>query len=339
MTSNGCSAWTRVGNARELGHERARHRDVGLRAVDRIGPVHRHRAGIQPRLASRPILRPHVHAKRRGDLLGIGDDVDVVSPRCECVGRSIGPHADSALDRREFADDANSHRRSSTRPDSARSVTNSSAPGKSSSATHCSSAPSTSNSSAVKFEDFRLAGHPCNGQIGVAFARDRAGLALEDASNVIGAPQQNDAGRGGSPVAAWPAMRLPLAILASACARACAQAFRRPPHRTGKAANRRARARVWPLENRRNCRAFSSRPMSCGGHASTNSCDKPRRDLRPAARTSWGRRRQSSPCASRARSALRDRAGAVDAVQRRVETFGCASSGRWRGRWSGIRAA
>ena len=98
--------------------------------------MNRHRSGIQPRLASRPILRPHVHAKRRRDLLGVGDDVNLMSPRCECVGRSISPHADAALDGREFADDANSQRRNSTRPDSARSATSSSAPGKSSSATH-----------------------------------------------------------------------------------------------------------------------------------------------------------------------------------------------------------
>ena len=96
------------GDGGKLGDERARHRNVGLRAVDRVGPVHRHRARVVSSLAALPILRPHVHAERRAHLLCIGDDVNVVPACGKRMRGPVGAHADAALDRRELADDADS---------------------------------------------------------------------------------------------------------------------------------------------------------------------------------------------------------------------------------------
>src|SRR5215510_693195 len=107
--------------AGELGHEGACHWDVGLRPVDGIGPVHRHGACAVARLTARPVIGPHVHPEGRCDLLGIGDDMHLMAERSEAMGVPIGAHADAALDRRIFADDADSHRGTSSSPWSASS--------------------------------------------------------------------------------------------------------------------------------------------------------------------------------------------------------------------------
>ena len=65
-------------NGRELGHERARHRNVRLRTVDRIGPVHCHRSAADaPRIA--PSLLPACACETAGGLLGVGHDVNLMS--------------------------------------------------------------------------------------------------------------------------------------------------------------------------------------------------------------------------------------------------------------------
>ena len=109
-------------DARELRDEWARHRDIRLRAIDGIAPVHRHGAAAVARLAAPPVLRPHVHPKRRPHLLGIGDDVDLVSPRSQGMRRPIGAHADAALNGRKLADEADSQLRTSINPRSLRSA-------------------------------------------------------------------------------------------------------------------------------------------------------------------------------------------------------------------------
>src|SRR6516165_1324274 len=108
-------------NGCKLRDERARHRDVGLRAVDRIGPMHPHGAFAEGGLAALPILLAHMHAKRRGHLFRVGDDVNLMAACREAVRSPIGPHADAALYRRKCADLANSHRHTSTSPARAKS--------------------------------------------------------------------------------------------------------------------------------------------------------------------------------------------------------------------------
>src|SRR4029077_8331212 len=83
--------------------------DIGLRAVDRIGPVHRHGAVAIARLATLPVLFSHMHPERRPHLLGVGDNVDLVPARGKRVGGPIGAHADAALDGRKFTYNAYPH--------------------------------------------------------------------------------------------------------------------------------------------------------------------------------------------------------------------------------------
>ena len=113
----------------ELGDERAGHGNVGLRAVDRVGPVHGHRTGTMRRYASLPVLRAHQHPERRNRLLGVGHHMNLMAERGEAVCAPIGPHADAALYRREFADDADSQSRTSMSPCAARSQISLSASG------------------------------------------------------------------------------------------------------------------------------------------------------------------------------------------------------------------
>ena len=182
------------GDARELGHERARHRDIGLGAIDRIGPMHRDRSAARVRLAPRPIFRSHMHAKWRRRFLGVGHDVNFVPPRRKRVGRPVCPHADAALDRREFAHDANSQRRSSSMPALASSAMSSSAPGNSPSAVQSSSAARRSNTSAVQLENLRLARYPRRSPTAfLAWPESWPLIALEDGANVECRPQQYDA--------------------------------------------------------------------------------------------------------------------------------------------------
>ena len=94
------------GKGRELRDKRTRHRDVALRAVDRITPVHRDGAASERRLAAPPVLRPHVHAEGRSRFFGVSDDVNLVTALRECMRGEIGPHADAALDGRILANDA-----------------------------------------------------------------------------------------------------------------------------------------------------------------------------------------------------------------------------------------
>src|SRR5262249_37519897 len=104
---------------------------VGLRTIDRVGPVDRHRAALVTRFAAPPILWPHMHAKRRLGLLGIGDDMNFVAARRKAVRCPIGAHAYPTLDRRKFCDQADPHRHTSISPRdsrSARSLTNSGPP-------------------------------------------------------------------------------------------------------------------------------------------------------------------------------------------------------------------
>jgi len=93
----------------ELGHERARHRDIRLRSIDWVGPVYGDRACAVGGLASGPILVTHVHAEWRDGFLGVGDDMHLVAERSKAVGMPVGPHADAALDRRILADDTDLH--------------------------------------------------------------------------------------------------------------------------------------------------------------------------------------------------------------------------------------
>src|SRR5258708_3728359 len=109
-------------DARELRDEWARHWDVGLRSIDRIGPVNRHRAFAIARLTTPPVLFSHVHPERRPHLLGVGDNVDLVPAGGKRMRGPIGAHADAALDGRKFADEADSHRRTSTSPRAVRSA-------------------------------------------------------------------------------------------------------------------------------------------------------------------------------------------------------------------------
>src|SRR5262245_43610151 len=109
-------------DAGELGDERARHRNIGLRAIDGIGPVHRHEATVVARFAALPVLFSHMHAERRLHLLGIGDDVDLVSPRRQRMGRPIGAHAYATLNGRKLADEADSHPCTSMSPAAVRSA-------------------------------------------------------------------------------------------------------------------------------------------------------------------------------------------------------------------------
>src|SRR6266567_7308749 len=104
------------GGGGELRDERACHGNVGLRAIDRIGPVNRHRAAAISRFAAFPILRPHMHAERRPRLFRIGEDVNLMPARRKAMRAPVGPHADPALDGRELADDTDSHRLTSAGP-------------------------------------------------------------------------------------------------------------------------------------------------------------------------------------------------------------------------------
>src|SRR5712671_3505592 len=109
-------------DACELRDERARHWDIGLRSIDRIGPVNRHRAFAIARLATPPVLFSHMHPERRPHLLGVGDNVDLVPACGKRMRGPIGAHAHPALDGRKFADEADSHRRTSTSPRATRSA-------------------------------------------------------------------------------------------------------------------------------------------------------------------------------------------------------------------------
>src|SRR5580700_645734 len=107
-------------------------------------------AGIEPSLAARPVIWTHMHAKRWAHFLGIGYDVDFMAVLRKAISRPVGAHADAALDRRIFADDTNSQRRSSKSPASPRSLIRRSALGNSSTATQASSATSRSKTSGVR---------------------------------------------------------------------------------------------------------------------------------------------------------------------------------------------
>src|SRR6266446_8116657 len=110
-------------DACELRDERACHWDIGLRSIDRIGPVNRHRAFAIARLAALPVLFSHVHPERRPHLLGVGDNVDLMPACGKRMRGPIGAHAHPALDGRKLADEADSHRRTSTSPRATRSAT------------------------------------------------------------------------------------------------------------------------------------------------------------------------------------------------------------------------
>src|SRR6202035_5718541 len=103
----------------------------------------------EPSLAANPVFCTHVHAKRRARFLGVGYDVDFMAVLRKAISCPVGPHADAALDRRIFADDTNSQRRSSKSPASPRSAIRPSALGNSSTATQASSAASRSKTSGV----------------------------------------------------------------------------------------------------------------------------------------------------------------------------------------------
>ena len=95
--------------AGELGHEWARHRDIGLRSIDRVGPVYGDRAGAVGSFAKDPILGPHIQTEWRDGFLGVGDDMHLMAEPSKAVGMPVGPHADAALDWRIFSDDADLH--------------------------------------------------------------------------------------------------------------------------------------------------------------------------------------------------------------------------------------
>src|SRR5437868_11894514 len=80
------------GDSRELRDERARHWNIRLRSIDRVGPMDLHRAAAVIGLAASPIFRPHVHAKRRLHLFGVGDDVDLVPALPKRVRDPVGAH-------------------------------------------------------------------------------------------------------------------------------------------------------------------------------------------------------------------------------------------------------
>src|SRR5262249_40426413 len=70
--------------------------------------------------ALQPILRAHEHAEPGLHLVGVGDHMDLVSPQRQRVGRPVLLHTDPALDRREFANHADSHSRTSRTPSSSK---------------------------------------------------------------------------------------------------------------------------------------------------------------------------------------------------------------------------
>src|SRR5580704_4885973 len=111
--------------------------------------MNRQRTVTELSLAAHPVFWTHVHAKQRARLLGIGYDVDFMAVLRKTISCPVGPHADAALDRRIFADDTNSQRRSSKSPASPRSAIRPSALGNSSTATQVSSAASRSKTSGV----------------------------------------------------------------------------------------------------------------------------------------------------------------------------------------------
>src|SRR3984893_1762567 len=104
-------------------------------------------AGIELSLAARPVVWTHVHAKGWAHFLGIGYDVDVMAVLGKAISRPVGAHADAALDRRIFANDTNSQRRSSRSPASPSSAIRPSASGNSSTAVQLPSAASKSKTS------------------------------------------------------------------------------------------------------------------------------------------------------------------------------------------------
>jgi hypothetical protein len=53
------------GSGGELRDEWTGHRNVGLRTIDRVGPVHSHQTAIVRRRALLPVLRTHQHPERR----------------------------------------------------------------------------------------------------------------------------------------------------------------------------------------------------------------------------------------------------------------------------------
>src|SRR3989442_1414314 len=128
------------GNGGELGDKRARHRNVGLRAINRVRPMNFHEPRIEIRLATKPVLRAHMHSERRARLFGIGHDVHLMTAFREPLSRPIGPHAHAALDRRILAYDADSQGPTSMRPALASSSI-------SLSASHCSKVSSSTQSS------------------------------------------------------------------------------------------------------------------------------------------------------------------------------------------------
>src|SRR5580704_246486 len=112
-------------NRCELRDERAGRGNMELGTVYGVGPVHRHRPWPICGLATLPVLWPHVHPERRKHLLRIGHNVHFM-PLCrEGVCRPIRAHADAALNRREFADDADFHGCTSISPQTERSRTSS----------------------------------------------------------------------------------------------------------------------------------------------------------------------------------------------------------------------
>src|SRR3954447_8337030 len=149
----------------ELGNERAGHRDIRLRPVDRIGPMHFHRTRGERRRASLPICLSHVHAEWRAHFFRIGDDMHLVTALREGTRSPIGPHADTALDRREFADDADSHPLTSRSPAVVKSAISSSASGDPLKAAPSVQAARTSNKSKTaggssKIRDWLPSGEP-----------------------------------------------------------------------------------------------------------------------------------------------------------------------------------
>src|SRR5262252_1670433 len=108
-------------NRRELRNERAVHRNMRLRAIDRVGPVHRHGTGTVHRPAAVPVLRPHVHPVWCDRFFGVGDDMDIMAVLGQTMRAPISLCADTALDWRKLSDDADSHDGASISPHCARS--------------------------------------------------------------------------------------------------------------------------------------------------------------------------------------------------------------------------
>src|SRR5438874_9502333 len=109
-------------DGRKLRYKGTGHRNVELRAVNRVSPVDGDGACPVTSLASLPICRPHMHAEGRGYLFRVGDDVNLMPQGRQAMRSPVGPHADAALDRRIFAYDADFQRRISTSPAVARSL-------------------------------------------------------------------------------------------------------------------------------------------------------------------------------------------------------------------------